>query len=102
MVFYIAESTDSLSGQILLQIPTDLAYTLYVQQYSTIFFTFILRTSIKNQMDPNNVSGLLKLHLRENHILSSQVVAAVKEELKSVSEQELVSIHVQTASLTQR
>lgn len=30
-----------------------------------------------DQVDPNNISGLLKLHLRENHLLSSKVVAQV-------------------------
>lgn len=38
---------------------------------------FLLRSSVMDQVDPNNISGLLKLHLRENHLLSSKVVAQV-------------------------
>lgn len=40
---------------------------------------FLLRSSVMDQVDPNNISGLLKLHLRENHLLSSKVVAQVSE-----------------------
>ena len=42
-------------------------------------------------MDPNNVSGLLKLHLRENPILSSALIAGIQEEMKSSSPSEIVS-----------
>ena len=31
------------------------------------------------QYDPNNISGLLKLHLRENHLISSKVMANISE-----------------------
>ena len=31
------------------------------------------------QFDPNNISGLLKLHLRENRLISSKVMANLSE-----------------------
>ena len=43
------------------------------------------------QMDPNNISGLLKLHLRENHLLSSKIIANVTEVLSSAPKDETVS-----------
>ena len=36
-----------------------------------------------NQKDPNNVSGLLKMHLRERHLLSDQAVATVVANMSS-------------------
>lgn len=37
----------------------------------------VCRTALMDQRDPNTVSGLLKLHLREYPFLSSKSVAAV-------------------------
>lgn len=42
------------------------------------------------QMEPNNISGLLKLHLRENHLLSSKIIANVTEVLSSAPKDETV------------
>lgn len=42
-------------------------------------------------MDPNNISGLLKLHLRENPILSGALISEVQAELASSSPSEIVS-----------
>lgn len=42
------------------------------------------------QMDPNNISGLLKLHLRENQLLSSKIIANVTEVLSSAPKDETV------------
>ena len=36
------------------------------------------------QMDPNNVSGLLKLHLRQNPVLSSTALAVSQDALAEV------------------
>jgi len=36
-----------------------------------------------NQKDPNNVSGLLKMHLRERHLLSDQAVATITANMSS-------------------
>ncbi|XP_003384235.2 PREDICTED: uncharacterized protein LOC100638759 [Amphimedon queenslandica] len=38
-----------------------------------------LKSLVMEQYDPNNISGLLKLHLRENHLISSKVMANISE-----------------------
>lgn len=44
------------------------------------------------QVDPNNVSGLLKLHLRENSLLSRKVLSNISEILASETQNEVVKI----------
>lgn len=43
----------------------------------------LLRATVMGQRDPNNVSGLLKLHLREHPLLSQETFAALKNILES-------------------
>ena len=42
-----------------------------------------LRQSVMEQRDPNNISGLLKLHLRENPLLTENCAALVQEALSN-------------------
>ena len=41
------------------------------------------RAVVMGQRDPNNVSGLLKLHLREHPLLSQETCGAIKAVLES-------------------
>ena len=43
------------------------------------------------QVDPNNVSGLLKLHLRENSLLPSKALNNISEILSTGSMNEVVN-----------
>lgn len=43
----------------------------------------LLRQSVMEQRDPNNISGLLKLHLRENPLLPENCAALVQEALSN-------------------
>ena len=54
------------------------------QLYQETYVIFLLcRSTVKEQKDPNNISGLLKLHLRENSLLSADVMNKVRELLES-------------------
>ena len=52
-------------------------------QYSLFEHAFSLcdRASVMGQLDPNNVSGLLKFHLRQNSVLSSTALAVSQDAL---------------------
>ena len=59
--------------------------------YYYYYFVFIIdRSFVNDQMDPNNISGLLKLHLRENPILSSALISEVQDEMNPSSPNEIV------------
>ncbi|KAL5499317.1 hypothetical protein EMCRGX_G010706 [Ephydatia muelleri] len=49
-----------------------------------------LRATVMGQRDPNNVSGLLKLHLREHPLLSQETFGALKTILDSGNNADLV------------
>ena len=40
------------------------------------------RSIVMEQKDPNNISGLLKFHLRENSLISSNVMEKLKDEIE--------------------
>lgn len=46
--------------------------------------------AVMEQMDPNNISGLLKLHLRENPFLSADSLSAVEQILSTSDKAEVV------------
>ena len=48
--------------------------------------TVYTSASVNDQMDPNNISGLLKLHLRENPLLSSSLITECQEHMSSPNE----------------
>ena len=47
------------------------------------------------QKDPNNISGLLKMHLRENNLLSQHSVQCVSDALKQDMVSELSTPYIQ-------
>ena len=53
--------------------------------------SIIDRSFVFDQMDPNNISGLLKLHLRENPIISNTLMVEIQDEMNPSSPSEIVS-----------
>ena len=41
------------------------------------------RSAVMDQKDPNTISGLLKLHLRENGLLSGESIAGLMPHIES-------------------
>ena len=47
----------------------------------------LLRQSIMEELDPNNITGLLKLHMRERPLFSMDTYTAIKEKYDSLENQ---------------
>lgn len=46
-----------------------------------------LKQNIMEELDPNNISGLLKLHLRENPLFSASTFTAIREKFDRLDNQ---------------
>lgn len=46
-----------------------------------------LQQSIMEELDPNNISGLLKLHLRENPLFSAETFTLIREKYDHLENQ---------------
>lgn len=46
-----------------------------------------LQQSITEELDPHNITGLLKLHLRENPLFSTETFTAIKEKYDHLENQ---------------
>ena len=51
-----------------------------------------LKQSIMEELDPNNISGLLKLHLRENPLFSTKTFTAIREKFDHLDNQVAIKI----------
>jgi len=47
----------------------------------------LLQQSINEELDPHNISGLLKLHLRENPFFSTETFTVIKEKYDRLENQ---------------
>ena len=47
----------------------------------------LLQQNIMEELDPNNISGLLKLHLRENPLFSTKTFTAIREKFDRLDNQ---------------
>lgn len=46
------------------------------------FCPILYRDAVMSQKDPNNISGLLKMHLRENNLLSEGSIQSISKALE--------------------
>ena len=58
-----------------------LAYMEAVPNYT------LLQQGIMKELDPNNISGLLKLHLREHPLFSTKTFTAIREKFDHLDTQ---------------
>ena len=53
----------------------------------------LLQQNIMEELDPNNISGLLKLHLRENPLFSAKTFTAIREKFDHLDNQVAIAMY---------